>query len=121
RILRAGRRAVGGAYSAGVGALSVVATLADATLAVRSLAVRALAVRALAVTALAGTAFATPVNAAVAASVGAIVAARAQGELHDVAGRVRGAAGEAVAGAEVRVLGTTRVVVADGDGRFVVR
>lgn len=121
RILRAGRRAVGGAYSAGVGALSVVATLADATLAVRSLAVRALAVRALAVTALAGTAFATPVSVAVAASVGAIVAARAQGELHDVAGRVRGAAGEAVAGAEVRVLGTTRVVVADGDGRFVVR
>ena len=52
---------------------------------------------------------------------GALVAAPAQRELHDVVGRVRGEGGEPVAGAEVRVLGTGRVVVADAEGRFVVR
>ncbi|HEY8484190.1 MAG TPA: carboxypeptidase regulatory-like domain-containing protein, partial [Longimicrobiales bacterium] len=52
---------------------------------------------------------------------GAGVAAPAQRQLHDVAGRVRGVGGEPVGGAEVWVLGTGRVVVADAEGRFVVR
>ena len=51
----------------------------------------------------------------------AVPAAPAQHASYDVEGRVRGADGEPLPGAEVRVLGTARVVVADEGGRFVVR